>query len=198
MLEATLAAMGWPVSNYLIAGEAPVPMGNDNATASPSGAFRCSDGLLNIAANKQEQYEALCRVLGREELIADPRFAGREARKRNRRALAAELEVILQQQAAVHWEGELNRAGVPAGRVLSVPQALALAQVRERQLLRRFAPVAGVDREVTVLRAGFRLAEGDPGPAVPPPRLGEHTDEVLQQIGYDAEEIERLRSEGVL
>jgi len=198
MLESTLAAMGWPLSNYLIAGQAPQPTGNDNATASPSGAFHCRDGLLNIAANKQEQYEALCRLLGREDLVTDPRFAGREERKRNRRALTMQLEAVLAGDTAGHWEAELNRVGVPAGRVLSVPQVLELAQVRERRLLRRFELVPGVDRDVEVARAGFRLADGDPGPAAPPPRLGEHTDEVLGQIGCSAEEIARLRADEVI
>ncbi len=198
MLESTLAAMGWPLSNYLIAGQAPQPMGNDNATASPSGTFHCRDGLLNIAANKQEQFEALCRLLGREDLISDPRFSGREERKRNRRALSGEIEVALAGQTAEHWETECNRAGVPAGRVLSVPQVLEHAQVRERKLLRRFEDVPGVDRAVQVARAGFRLADGDPGPLAPPPRLGEHTEEVLREIGCSAGEIARLRADGVI
>ena len=85
MLECTLSALGWPVSNYLTAGVEPRPMGNENMTAAPSGAFRTGDGLLNIAANKQEQFEALCRLIGRPELADDPRFAEREARKRQPR-----------------------------------------------------------------------------------------------------------------
>jgi crotonobetainyl-CoA:carnitine CoA-transferase CaiB-like acyl-CoA transferase len=198
MLESTLAAMGWPLSNWLIAGQAPRPMGNDNATASPSGTFRCRDGLLNIAANKQEQFEALCRLLGRDDLIGDPRFAGREERKRHRRALTGEIEAALARQTAAHWEAECARAGVPAGRVLTVPEVLEHAQVRERKLLRRFEQVAGVGREVQVARAGFRLADGDPGPSVPPPRLGEHTDEVLRGIGCPDDEIARLRADGVI
>ncbi len=69
MLESTLVAMGWAVSNWLIAGVRPEPMGNENMTASPSGTFRTGAGLLNIAANKQEQFETLCRLIGRDELI---------------------------------------------------------------------------------------------------------------------------------
>jgi len=198
MLESTLAAMGWPLSNWLIAGQPPRPMGNDNATASPSGTFRCGDGVLNIAANKQEQFESLCRLLGRKDLIGDPRFAGREERKHNRRALAAEMETALARDTAAHWEAACNRAGVPAGRVLTVPEVLAHAQIGERRLLRRFEQVAGVDRDVQVARAGFRLADGDPGPTAPPPHLGEHTDEVLRELGCSAGELARLRADGVI
>ena len=71
MLEATLVAMGWAVSNWLIAGVRPTPMGNENASAAPSGAFRTGRGLLNIAANQQAQFESLCRLVGREDLIGD-------------------------------------------------------------------------------------------------------------------------------
>ncbi|HSO06634.1 MAG TPA: CaiB/BaiF CoA-transferase family protein, partial [Pelomicrobium sp.] len=196
MLEASMAAMGWAVSNWLIAGQAPVPMGNDNVTASPSGALRARDGLVNIAANKQEQYEALCRLLGREDLIADPRFAEREARKANRAALTAELEAQLKQQSAEHWERELNQLGVPAGRVLSVPEALDQPQIQGRRLLRRFDDVPGVDRPIAVARAGFRLASGDPQPEAPPPALGQDTDAVLHELGYADAEIAALRAQG--
>jgi crotonobetainyl-CoA:carnitine CoA-transferase CaiB-like acyl-CoA transferase len=92
MLDSALTAMGWVVSNYLIAGVEPQAHGNDNITAAPSGAFRTRDGLINIAANKQEQFVALVAMLGREDLSLDERFAQRENRKRNRAALTAELE----------------------------------------------------------------------------------------------------------
>ncbi|MGN5477371.1 CoA transferase [Cupriavidus basilensis] len=99
MLEATLATMGWVVSNHLIAGKAPAPMGNENFTASPSGTFRTGDGLLNIAANKQEQFEAVCRVVGRPDLIVDDRFAARQARLANRAALTQALEAETREKA---------------------------------------------------------------------------------------------------
>ena len=81
-----IVSLGWVVSNHLIAGVTPRALGNDNFTAAPSGTFRTQDRLLNIAANKQEQFEALAQALGREDLVADARFAGRECRKRNRAA----------------------------------------------------------------------------------------------------------------
>jgi len=84
MMEATLVTMGWQVSNWLIAGVRPQPLGNENMTAAPSGTFAAGDGPLNIAANQQQQFETLARLIGRPELAEDPRFCGREARKRNR------------------------------------------------------------------------------------------------------------------
>ena len=92
MLDATLASMGWVVSNYLNAGVEPRPLGNDNFTAAPSGTFRTGAGLLNIAANEQRQFESLMDLLGLAELKRDPRFADREARKRHRAELTAAIE----------------------------------------------------------------------------------------------------------
>jgi CoA:oxalate CoA-transferase len=198
MLDSALTAMGWAVSNYLIAGVEPRPHGNDNFTAAPSGAFRAKDGLINIAANKQEQFEALVAALGRPELATDPRFAQREARKQHRAALTLELEASLRTRSCADWQSVFNKIGVPAGCVLSVPQALALPQVAQRELLKTFDDVPGVDRTITVARSGFKLSGGDPDVAAPPPELGRDTDSVLGAAGYSAAEIAALREAGIV
>jgi crotonobetainyl-CoA:carnitine CoA-transferase CaiB-like acyl-CoA transferase len=195
MLESSLVAMGWVVSNWLIAGERPQPMGNENMTASPSGAFRTGQGLLNIAANQQQQFETLCRLIGREALASDPRFADREERKRRRHELRGEIEQALAARSAQEWSAILNTNGVPAGEVLDVPSALEHPQIAGRGLIRTFEDVPQVDRAVPVVRAGFRLASGDPAPAAPPPALGADTDALLAELGYSATEIEQLRRE---
>ena len=108
MLDSTIVAMGWAVSNWLIAGARPEPMGNENMTASPSGAFKTGRGLLNIAANQQQQFEVLCRLIARPELAADPRFAGREERKRHRFELRDEIEKALEARSAKDWAALMN------------------------------------------------------------------------------------------
>jgi crotonobetainyl-CoA:carnitine CoA-transferase CaiB-like acyl-CoA transferase len=198
MLDTALTAMGWAVSNYLIAGVDPQPHGNDNFTAAPSGAFKAKDGLINIAANKQEQFEALVDAVGRPELAQDPRFAKREARKQNRRALTNELEKALAARSCEEWETAFNKIGVPAGSVLTVPQALALPQIAHRELLKTFEHVPGVARSLTVVRTGFKLAGDAPDVALPPPELGEHTDEVLASVGYSPADIAALRERGAV
>jgi formyl-CoA transferase len=195
MLESAMATMGWAVSNWLVAGRAPQPMGNDNVTASPSGAFRTADGLLNVAANKQEQFEALCDVIGRPALATDPRFAERQARLQHRQALAAEIEGALAAGSTEHWWHALVAAGVPAGPVWTVPQALAQPQLAGRDLSSRFEDVPGVGREVRILRTGFELDGERPAVSTPPPRLGEHTEAILAELGYSAADVAALRTE---
>nr|WKF59501.1 Acetyl-CoA:oxalate CoA-transferase [Paraburkholderia busanensis] len=197
MLEATLATMGWVVSNYLNAGVTPTPMGNENFTAAPSGTFKTGDGPLNIAANENKQFASLCRLIGRADLLDDPRFAERNARKLNRAALRAEIETALAADSAANWEAKCYEAGVPAGRVMSVPEILAHPHLASREFIREFDGTHDTDRQ-RVTRAGFRLHDADTAPATPAPVLSAHTREQLGALGYDDAHIDQLRAEGVI
>ncbi len=198
MLEATLVTMGWAVSNWLIAGVMPEPMGNENVTASPSGTFKTGDGLLNIAANQEEQFEKLCELIGRKELASDPRFVDREERKSRRLELNREIELALATKSADHWASLFNTQGVPTGEVLLIPQVLRHPQTTERDVVKRFGLVPGLDRDISVVRSGFRLASGDPEPTTPPPVLSADTDQILAELGYDQEAIRMLKHNGAV
>jgi crotonobetainyl-CoA:carnitine CoA-transferase CaiB-like acyl-CoA transferase len=184
MLEAGLSALGWWTSDYLIAGKIPSPLGNANGNAVPSGTFQASDGPINISANTQEQFASLCRLIEREDLLADPRFAERNQRMHHREELDAELAPGLRQRCAAEWEDLLCANGVPAGRVLSVPEALQLEQVAHRHFVHG-----------EVLGSPVQVDGQAPGPSSPPPELGEHTARFLRELGLSEEE---LRSGGVV
>lgn len=196
LLDSILPLLGWVAANLLIGGQAPVPMGNDNFTAAPSGTFATQDGHINIAANKQEQWEALAEVLGLEGLETDPRFKERDERKRNRAALTPLLEAKLAERPTAAWVEALNARDVPSGAILSLEAALRQAQVRHRETLRRVRVEDAGEVELFGLTA--RL-EKTPGQITsPPPRLGADTEEVLGGLGYSAAEIAALRADGVV
>ena len=198
MLEATMGTMGWVVSNWLISGIRPERFGNQNMTAVPSGAFRTGDGLINIAANQQAQFERLAKVVGREEWLSDPDFAKRESRKQHRSKLNALLEEALQTRSAAEWAALFNAQDVPAGEVRSVEAALDNAHMVERDFIKTVRGAPGSDDEIKVVRAGFRLGSGDPAPLSYPPTLGEHTHAVLAGLGLSDEDIAELHAGNVI
>jgi crotonobetainyl-CoA:carnitine CoA-transferase CaiB-like acyl-CoA transferase len=198
MLESVLATMGWAVSNYLIAGVKPSANGNENPTSAPSGAFEAAKGLINIAANKDEQWVLLTDHLGVPELRDHPDYATREDRKLNRLALKAELETVLRTRPARDWAEELNRIGVPSGAVLTVPEILDMPQVAERGFLKSYESVPGIGRDIQVVTTGIKMNGHAPSVATPPPILGQHNTEIWTELGLSTEEIEELKKEHVI
>jgi len=199
MLDSTLSTMASSIiSNYLNAGKVPEPMGNENLTASPSGTYKTKDGLINIVNNEQNQFEGLCKVIGMPELITHPRYAERNHRIENRDELHAVIEEKLLARTSGEWEVLFEKASVPAGPILTVPQVMAHPQVARRKLVRRFENVAGTGRAIDVLRLGFDLESGQPDTDMPPPRLGQDTTAILNAIGYSDGDIEQLQKQGAI
>jgi crotonobetainyl-CoA:carnitine CoA-transferase CaiB-like acyl-CoA transferase len=196
MLDSIMPLMGWVAANLLIAGQEPVPMGNDNFTAAPSGVFRTKDGHINIAANKQEQWESVCGVLGLPELKTDPRFEKRDVRKQNRKELTPLLEKKLAERSTKEWVELLNAANVPSGEILSLEDALKQPQIKHRQALKDVT-VEGIGTiPLFTLTAKFNQTPGDI--TAPPPRLSAHTAEVLAGIGITQDEVEALKTRHVV
>ncbi|HLO69080.1 MAG TPA: CaiB/BaiF CoA-transferase family protein [Holophaga sp.] len=196
LLDSIMPLMGWVAANLLIGGQDPVVMGNDNFTAAPSGTFRTKDGHINIAANKQEQWEAVCDVLGVPELKADPRFQERDTRKKNRKELTPLLEAKLQEDVTAVWVEKLNAKDVPSGDILSLKDALRQEQVRHRGVLQK-TEVEGIGEiEVFGLTALFDQCTGDV--AAPPPTLGQHNAEIYGRLGLDEARRAELKAKGVI
>jgi crotonobetainyl-CoA:carnitine CoA-transferase CaiB-like acyl-CoA transferase len=198
LLDSAVSAMGWTASNWLIGGREPERMGNDNFTASPSGTFATADGLLNIAANQQAQYEALCEVVGRVDLISDNRFATRTDRLENRSLLSDDLTHAFSTRTAKDWEELLNPVGVPAAQVLTVPEACHLDQLEHRKVITDLGPIPGRNEPLLVVTTGFRVDGKSVRPRVRPPALGEHTDRELAKIGVSGSRAEALRKDGAV
>jgi formyl-CoA transferase len=196
LLDSIMPLMGWVVANLMIGGQQPVLMGNDNFTAAPSGVFRTGDGYINIAANKQEQWESVADVLGLPELKADARFREREGRKKNRKELTPLLEEKLMQRETAAWVDELNDHDVPAGAILPLEGAMNQAQVAHRNAFASVTVPGIGDLRVFNLTAKFSKTPGCI--TGPPPALGEHTREVLGGIGYGGEDMARLEESGVV
>jgi len=195
MTDAVVSAMGWVVSNYLIGGVKPAAHGNENTTSAPSGTFATADQPINIAANRDEQWEALAQRLGRPDLLTDPAYLTREDRKANRHALRAELESVLSTKPASHWVAELNALGVPAGPVLSVPQVLDDPQMIDRGLIAELQ----MDSEQIKVSTSAAIIDGNrPKPNLPPPTLGQHNLEIWVEAGLSETEIANLQDEGVI
>ena len=198
MLESVLSTMGWVISNYLVAGLEPSANGNENVTSAPSGAFQAKDGLINIAANKDEQWVLLTDYLGLSALQDRPEYASRETRKANREKLRSELETVLRTRPTRDWAKELNNIGVPSGAVLSVPEILAMPQVADRGFLNNFKNVPGVGREIDLVTTGVKVNGSAPSVNDPPPKLGQHNFEIWGELGLSEDEIDQLKSEGVI
>jgi CoA:oxalate CoA-transferase len=196
LLDSIMPLMGWVAANLLIGHQPPVLMGNDNFTAAPSGTFATQDGCVNIAANQQKQWEDLARALGLPELIEDPRFKERDTRKANRKLLTPLLEAKLTEQPTAHWVEALNAVDVPTGAVISLEAALTQEQIKHRQTLQTMAIEGLGEIPFFSLSAKFSKTPGTLETA--PPRLSEHTTEILGSLGYSEADIQALREKGVV
>ncbi len=196
LLDSIMPLMGWVAANLLIGNQQPVPMGNDNFTAAPSGTFATKDGHINIAANKQEQWETLADVLSLSELKTDPRFQRRDTRKKNRKALTPLIEEKLKDKETAHWVEMLNAQNVPAGAILGLADALNQEQIRHRRTLEKIQAEGIGELQLFNLTAKFEKSAANA--ESPPPRLSAHTEQILTRLGYSGEQIKSLRESGAI
>jgi crotonobetainyl-CoA:carnitine CoA-transferase CaiB-like acyl-CoA transferase len=197
MLEVMAALLTYHGQGYFATGTSPRRRGNQHPSIAPYEVFEAADGYLTVGVANNSLWGRFCQSIGRPELAADPRFDSEARRVEHRDALIPLLAAVFAAAPVAHWLERLGQAGVPAGKIKSVGEALESEHLRARgAIVTLIHPAAGAMRMVG---PPIRL-HGTPGEATAPaPLLGEHTDEVLGKLcGYSAETIARLRAEGAI
>jgi crotonobetainyl-CoA:carnitine CoA-transferase CaiB-like acyl-CoA transferase len=198
MLDSTLQALTFQAASHLIANRNPGRVGNRHASIAPYETFRAKDGYLNVAVANDAQFKKLCDLLGTPALAEDPRFAQNRSRVENRDALAARLGEVFQARPVEEWMSALQSAGITAGPIFDLSQLFAHPQLVARQtLVGADHPLLGAIRMVGSPIKTLPL-EGPPT-VLPPPALGEHTEEILTSaLGLNREEVQRLATVGAV
>lgn len=196
LLEAMVSMLDFQATRWLIGKEVPPQAGNNHPTSIPTGAFKVKDGHINIASGGQHMWKRLCSVLEAHELYEDERFSSPGRRSRNRDELTGEMEKRLTQKTASEWIEALNTAGVPSGPILSIDQVFDNEQVQHLGLATPIGhPQLG---EIQVLGLPVTLSRTPGGVRTPTPEKGEHSEEILRELGLGAEDIQQLREDEVV
>lgn len=194
LFDAAMAFSVWDICDYWGTGKPPQPLGTSNKMTAPYQAMACSDGWFVMGANNQKLWEKLCNLMGREELLRDPRFANIAQRLAHRAELQDELEKTFKQHPKDHWVETLLANGIPAGPILSYPEAFGSEHAQARRMRMEIDhPIEG-----RVPNIGFpvKLSATPQQVRRHPPLLGEHTDEVLAELGLSMEDRAKLREQG--
>jgi crotonobetainyl-CoA:carnitine CoA-transferase CaiB-like acyl-CoA transferase len=195
LLQAMVTMLDFQAARWLIEKEIPPQAGNDHPTGIPTGVFRTKDGHINIAASGQHMFRRLCDAVGTPQLVDDVRFKTPRDRSKNRHALTEELEKGLGSRTSAEWVARLNEAGVPSGPILNVKEVFENEQVQHLELARPVQhPTLG---ELRVQGLPATLSRTPGAIRTPSPDAGEHTDEILTELGFTPEEIARKRRDGV-
>ncbi len=196
LLEAQVAMLDFQAARWIIAGEVPPQAGNNHPTSIPTGVFDTADGCINIAASGDEMWRRLCAVFEDDALRDDPLFASGEARSENRDALNRKIAEHLKNAGSAEWVERLNEAGIPCGPIYFMDEMWADAQIEHLAMKKPTQhPILG---EVNVVRNPVNIEGLPPADYSHTAERGEHTDEILGEFGFADQEIEEMKTGGVL
>jgi formyl-CoA transferase len=196
LLASMISMMDFQAARYLMEGDVPKQAGNDHPTSIPTGVFPTTDGHINIAAAGQVMYARLCRALGLEALIDDPHYKTGEARSANRAALNERIAEVTRTDSSANWVARLNNAEVPCGPIYAMDQVFADPQVKHLGVAQAVEH-PGLGR-IELVGQASRLSRTPAKLETATAAMGEHTDAVLSELGYDAAQIAGLRERGVV
>jgi len=195
LLQTALSLMGSHAAVYLMTGKQPTRAGSGVSHLAPYGAYRTRDSYVVIGTLNEETWHKLCRTLAHEDLMAEPRFANLHARVRHRRELDEILHGVFGAKTTAEWVDVFEEAGLVISPVNTLSEVMDHPQVVENGIIVSTQHPAG---ELKLVGAPMTFANWTLKPTSPPPLLGQHTNEVLQQLGYTLESIAALRSNGVI
>jgi CoA:oxalate CoA-transferase len=196
MLDSLLAMLENPIARYATAGELAGPLGSRHPTVTPAQAFMASDGWFVLAVGKDEEWLKFCNVIERPDLAADPRYRKNAERTRLRDELEPVLQRVLLERPRAEWVQRLERAGIPAAPLHNIAETVEWEHTAARGMITEVLhPVAGLTRFVSL---PFRGSDMDAFANTPAPTLGEQTDAILAELGFNADEIARLRATKVV
>jgi crotonobetainyl-CoA:carnitine CoA-transferase CaiB-like acyl-CoA transferase len=195
MLDAVLNLLAQQVAEFTVAGDVAGRVGNLSPSRKPTAdLFQGRDGFILLAVLTEKQYRQLFIALDRPDILDDPRFADWFLRMENATAMKAEIERALQADSIKNWEARLRAADIPSARVWDIGEITTHPQLAHRAILQTVESEFG---PLTLAGPAFRMAEGEGGITRPPPRVGQHSEEILREAGYSPDEIEKLRAAAV-
>lgn len=199
LLDCQVAWLYNQAMNYLVSGEEPARLGNAHPNIVPYETFSTSDGYINVGVGNDAQFFRFCTAIGRQDLRQDPRFATNSLRLKHREILIKELQKTLAQRTSAHWLEICHRASVPCGPINLMREVFSDPHIKARSLIEEVLHPAAAGRPVRLLRSPIRMTDAELGIRIPPPMLGQHTEEVLsKELGYHSATIAALRDKGVI